>query len=161
MNTVRPIPEGYHSVTPYLCVSNAAEALAFYEAAFGARELFRHLKPDGRIGHAEIQIGDSRIMLADAFPEHDFHTPAHYGGSPIAIHLYVEDVDAIVNQAIRAGAHLVRQVSDQFYGDRNGTVDDPFGHRWFISTHVEDVSPDETERRAAAQAAVADNRDEV
>src|SRR5690606_33890364 len=108
----------------------------------------------------EIRIGDSRIMLADEFPEMAFRSPQHYHGSPIGIHLYVEDVDATVNRAIKAGAHLVQQVEDRFYGDRNGTVEDPFGHRWFVSTHIEDVSPDELERRAAAQAAAAQTRTE-
>lgn len=160
MNAVRPIPEGYHSVTPYLCVRNAAEALSFYKEAFGAEEMFRHQQPDGRVGHAEIRIGDSRIMLADEFPEIEFRSPQHYRGSPIGIHLYVEDVDATVNRAIKAGAHLVHQVKDQFYGDRNGTVEDPYGHRWFISTHVEEVSMEELERRAKAQAAATQTRTE-
>lgn len=160
MSTVKLIPEGYHSITPYLCVADATQALAFYKEAFGAEELFCMKQPDGRVGHAEIQIGDSRLMLADEFPEMEFRSPRHYQGSPIGIHLYVEDVDATVNRALKAGAHLLQQVKDQFYGDRNGSVEDPFGHRWFISTHIEDVSPAELERRAKAQAAAAQTRTE-
>lgn len=148
--TVKPIPEGYRSITPYLCVDGAAQAIDFYKRAFGATELFRMAQPDGRIGHAEIRIGDSRIMLADEYPDMDFRSPKHYGGSPIGIHLYVDDVDATVNRAIAAGAHLLKQVSDQFYGDRNGAVQDPYGHRWYVSTHIEDLSTEEIERRRAA-----------
>lgn len=148
--TVKPIPEGYRSITPYLCIDGAAQAIDFYKKAFGATELFRMAQPDGRIGHAEIGIGDSRIMLADEYPDMDFRSPKHYGGSPIGIHLYVDDVDATVNRAIAAGAHLLKQVSDQFYGDRNGAVQDPYGHRWYVSTHIEDLSTEEIERRRAA-----------
>lgn len=148
--TVKAIPDGYRSITPYLCIDGAAQAIDFYKKAFGATELFRMTRPDGRVGHAEISIGDSRIMLADEYPDMDFHSPKHYGGSPIGIHLYVEDVDATVNKALAAGAHLLKQVSDQFYGDRNGAVTDPYGHRWYVSTHIEDLSPEEIERRHAA-----------
>lgn len=153
MGSVKPIPDGYHNITPYLCIKDAAKALDFYKEAFGAEELFRMAQPDGRIGHAEIQIGDSRLMIADECPDMEFRSPQAYGGSPIGIHLYVEDVDATVNKALVAGAKLVKQVSDQFYGDRNGAVEDPFGHRWFISTHIEDLSPDEIGRRLEAQRA--------
>jgi PhnB protein len=147
---VRPVPEGYHTVTPYLCVRGAAQALEFYKKAFGARELMRIAQPDGRVGHAEIQIGDSRIMLADEFPEYGRRSPQSIGGSPVGIHLFVEDVDAMARQAIAAGAKVVRPVADQFYGDRLGMVADPFGHTWSISTHKEDVPPEEIRRRAAA-----------
>ena len=153
MSSVKPIPEGYHSITPYLCIKDAAKALDFYKEAFGAQELFRMAQPDGKIGHAEIQIGDSRLMIADECPDMEFRSPQAYGGSPIGIHLYVEDVDATVNMALVAGAKLVKQVNDQFYGDRNGTVEDPFGHRWFISTHIEDLSQEEICSRLEAQRA--------
>jgi PhnB protein len=150
-STVKPIPEGYHTVTPYLIVKGAARAIDFYVRAFGAKELFRMAQPDGRVGHAELQIGDSRVMLADEYPEIGAKSPQAYGGSAVTIHLYVPDVDAVVERAVAAGAQLTRPVADQFYGDRNGGVTDPFGHAWFVSTHVEDVSPEEIERRAAAQ----------
>ena len=145
---VRPIPEGYHAVTPYLSVVGAAQALDFYKRAFGASEVLRMPGPDGKIGHAEIRIGDSRVMLADEFPGMDFLSPRSRGGSPVHLHVYVEDVDARVAQAIEAGATLKRPVQDQFYGDRLGTVEDPFGHVWHIATHKEDLSPDELARRA-------------
>jgi PhnB protein len=147
---VRPVPEGYHTVTPYLCVKGAAQALEFYKKAFGATELMRIAQPDGRVGHAEIQIGDSHIMLADEFPEHGHRSPQSIGGSPVGIHLFVEDVDATTKQAIAAGAKVLRPVADQFYGDRLGMVADPFGHIWSIATHKEDLSPEEIQRRAAA-----------
>ncbi len=147
-SAVKPIPEGYHSVTPYLCVKGGARAIEFYERVFGAREIYRMMQPDGRVGHAELQIGDSRIMLADEAPDAGARSPQTIGGSPVTIHLYVEDVDATVARAVEAGARLTRPVKDQFYGDRNGGVVDPFGHVWFVSTHVEDVPPDELERRA-------------
>jgi PhnB protein len=136
---VKPIPEGYHTATPYLIAHNAAAAIEFYKNAFGATELFRMAQPDGRIGHAEIQIGDSHIMLADEFPEMGIHSPQHYGGSAVSILLYVADVDAVFAQAVAAGAKVDRPVADQFYGDRNGGVIDPFGHRWFVATHIKDV----------------------
>ncbi len=146
----KPIPEDYHSVTPYLCVRDAASAIEFYKKAFGATELMRMPDPSGKIGHAEIKIGDSHIMLADEFPEVSIRSPQSLGGSPVGIHLYVEDVDTIAAQAVAAGAKLVKEVKDQFYGDRNGTVEDPFGHVWYISTHKEDVSPEEMQKHAAA-----------
>ena len=148
---VQPIPAGYHTVTPYLIINGAADALAFYQQAFGAMELFRMPTPDGKIGHAEIKIGDSPIMLADESLEMGSRSPQSYGGSPVTIMLYVEDVDTVVNRAVFAGATLQRPVKDQFYGDRSGSVKDPFGHEWHIATHTEDVSPDEMNRRLEAQ----------
>jgi PhnB protein len=150
MTTVKPIPEGYHTVTPYLIVKNAARAIEFYKKAFGATELMRMAEPSGRIGHAEIRIGDSPIMLADEVPEMGFRSPESFGGSPVSILLYVEEVDAVFNQAVAAGAKVQRPVADQFYGDRTGGVTDPFGHIWYIATHKEDVSPEEMRKRAAA-----------
>lgn len=147
---VRPIPEGYHSVTPYLIVDGAAKAIEFYEQAFGASVQFRMDGPDGRVGHAELKIGDSYVMLADEHPEMGARGPKTVGGSPISLLLYVEDVDAIVERAVEAGAKLTRPVADQFYGDRTGSVEDPFGHAWYVATHVEDVSSEEMKRRASA-----------
>jgi len=147
---VKPIPEGYHAVTPYLIVNGGAKAIDFYKKAFGATELFRMAQPDGKIGHAEITIGDSPIMLADEAPQMGAKSPRSFGGSPVGIHLYVEDVDKIFNQAVAAGAKVERPVEDKFYGDRAGGIIDPFGHRWYISTHKEDVPPEELEKRAAA-----------
>ena len=145
---VKPIPDGHPAVSPYLIVNGAASALAFYGKAFGATERFRHSGPDGRIGHAEITIGDSVIMLADEHPEVGARGPGAYGGSPVMLHVYVEDVDAIARQAIAAGAKVVRPVQDQFYGDRSGSFEDPFGHVWHVATHVEDVSAEELSERA-------------
>ena len=145
-----PVPKGYRTVQPYLIVDGAAKALAFYKAAFGAKERMRLDAPGGRIGHAEIEIGDSVIMLADEAPQWDAHAPAKYGGSPVSIMIYVANVDAVVKKAIAAGAKLTREVKDQFYGDRSGGIDDPFGHHWHISTHIEDVSPKEMDRRMKA-----------
>ncbi len=147
---VKPIPEGYHSVTPYLIIEGAGEAIEFYKQAFGATELFRFAAPDGKIGHAEIKIGDSQIMLADAFPDMGYHGPKSLGGSPVSLMIYVEDVDTVFNQAVRAGATVKEAVSDKFYGDRIGTLTDPFGHVWHVSTHKEDVSLEEMEKRAKA-----------
>ena len=149
--TVKPIPEGYHAVTPYLTVKDAARAIEFYKKAFGAKEMFRFAQPDGTIGHAELKIGDSPIMLSDEAPEMGVKSPQSLGGTPITIYLYVEDVDAVVKRAVDAGAKLTRPVADQFYGDRNGTVADPFGHIWWVSTHKEDVSAEELKRRAESQ----------
>jgi PhnB protein len=148
---VKPIPDGYHSVTPYLSIRGAADAIEFYKRAFGATEVMRMAQPDGRVGHAELQIGDSRVMLADESPEMDFRSPKAIGGTPVMLHLYVEDSDAVVGRAVSAGAKLLRPVQDQFYGDRSGTVADPYGHVWHVSTHKEDLSMDEIGKRAAAQ----------
>ena len=148
---VKAIPEGYHTVTPYLILSGAGDAIAFYKKAFGAEEVMRIDGPGGRIGHAEIKIGDSRLMLADEHPEIGALSPKTVGGSPVSIHLYVEDVDRAIERAVAAGANLVRPVADQFYGDRVGGIEDPFGYRWFIATHKEDLTIDEIQRRAAAQ----------
>ena len=146
----KPIPDGYHTATPYLIVNDGAGAIEFYKKAFGATELMRMAQPDGKIGHAEIRIGDSPIMLADESPEMGARSPQSFGGSPVSILLYVEDVDAIFTQAVAAGAKVRRPVADQFYGDRTGGVEDPFGHVWYISTHTEGVSPEEMRKRAAA-----------
>lgn len=152
MSRAKPIPDGYHSVTPYLIVKDAVRALEFYKAAFGAKELMRMTQPDGRVGHAEIRIGDSPVMIADEFPEIGARSPETIGGTPVSLMLYVPDVDAVVARAVAAGAKLTRPVADQFYGDRNGIVSDPFGHTWFVATHIEDVSREEMERWAAAAA---------
>jgi PhnB protein len=147
---VKPIPEGYHSVTPYLSVKGGAAAIAFYEKAFGAKELFRMPAPGGKIGHAELQVGDCRIMLSDEAPEMGSRSPQTIGGSPVALMLYVDDVDATVKRALEAGATATRPVENQFYGDRSGGITDPFGHSWWVATHIEDVPPEEMEKRAAA-----------
>jgi PhnB protein len=152
---VKPIPDGYHSVTPYLIIGAAAEAIEFYKTAFGAIELMRMPAPGGKIGHAEIKIGDSPIMLADEFPEMGYKSPQTLGGSPVSIMIYVEDVDAVFDQAVGAGAKAQRPLKDKFYGDRMGTLEDPFGHVWHVSTHKEDVSAEEMERRAKAASAAA------
>jgi PhnB protein len=144
----KPIPDGYYTATPYLIVQGAAKAIDFYKQAFGATELMRLADPSGKVGHAEIKIGNSPIMLADEFPEMGARGPQSFGGSPVSICLYVEDVDARFNRAIAAGAKAVRPVKDQFYGDRSGTLTDPFGHTWTIATHKEDLSPEEINRRA-------------
>ena len=147
----KPIPDGYHAITPYLIVAGGAKALEFYRRAFGAIERERMQDPSGKIRHAEISIGDSRVMLADEHPEIGALGPATIGGSPVSIHLYVEDVDAVVSRAVAAGAKLTRPVADQFYGDRAGGITDPFGHHWHIATHKEDLTSAEIHRRAAAQ----------
>jgi PhnB protein len=147
---VKPIPDGYNGVTPYLIVDGAAQAIEFYKRAFGAVETFRMDGPQGKVGHAELKIGDSHVMLADEHPEMNARGPKTVGGSPISLVLYVEDVDAVVNRAVEAGAKLTRPVANQFYGDRTGGVEDPFGHAWYVATHVEDVSSEEMKKRAAA-----------
>ena len=144
---VKPIPDGYHTATPYLIIRNAAAALEFYKKALGAREVVRHPMPDGTIAHAEIQIGSSRIMVGEESPEQGFKSPQTLGGSGSGILLYVEDADAWFKRAVDAGGKVLRPVADQFYGDRTGTFTDPYGHVWTISTHIEDVSPEEMERR--------------
>jgi PhnB protein len=146
---VKPIPDGYHSITPYLICKGAAKALDFYKKAFGAEELMR-FDMGGSIGHAEIKIGNSIVMLADEHPQMGHKSPQSYGGTAVSIVLHVEDVDARAKQAIAAGAKVVRPVEDQFYGDRAGTVTDPFGHVWTITTHKEDVAPEEMKKRMAA-----------
>ena len=150
MSKVKPIPEGYHTATPYLIIKNAARAIDFYKKAFGATEHMRMADPSGRVMHAEIQIGDSRIMIADEFPEMGARSPESLGGSPVSIFLYVEDVDALAKQATSAGAKVLMPVQDQFWGDRYGKLTDPFGHVWDIATHKEDVAPEEIHKRAAA-----------
>ena len=145
--TVKPIPDGYHTVTPYLICRGAAKALEFYKSAFGATEVMRLDGPGGAIMHAEIQIGDSRIMMADEFPEMNAIAPQSPGSSGVSICLYVEDADSMVAQATAAGAKIQRPLQDQFYGDRMATLEDPFGHVWSIATHIEDVSPEEIQRR--------------
>lgn len=147
---VNPIPDGYHTATPYLILKDAARGIDYYKRAFGATELFRMAGPDGKIGHAEILIGNSHIMLADEAPQMGARSPQSYGGTPVSILLYVEDVDAVFNQAISAGGTVQRPVEDQFYGDRMGGLTDPFGHAWYVSTHKEDVPMEELEKRAAA-----------
>ena len=144
---VRAIPDGYHAITPYLVVNGAGKAIDFYKTVFGAREKFRMDGPGGRIAHAEIEIGDSVIMLADENPQHGALSPATVGGTPVSIMLYVEDVDRVAETLTKAGAKTLRPVQDMFYGDRSGGFEDPFGHRWHVSTHIEDVSPEEIERR--------------
>jgi PhnB protein len=145
---VKPIPQGYHSVTPYLIFDDAAGAIEFYKKALGAVELMRFPAPNNRIGHAEIKIGDSPVMLADENAEMNARSPRTIGGSPVSLMVYVEDVDARVAQAVAAGAKITRPVANQFYGDRTGGIEDPFGYHWYIATHVEDVSMDELKRRA-------------
>jgi PhnB protein len=147
---VKPIPDGYSSVTPYLFIREAAKAIEFYKKAFGAKELFRFPGPDGRLGHAEIQIGNARIMMADEHPEVNARSPQTIGGSAGLTLLYVEDVDSRFQQAIAAGGKVVRPLQDQFYGDRSGTLVDPFGHVWTIATHKEDVSMEEMNKRMEA-----------
>lgn len=151
--SVSPIPNGYRAVTPYLIVDGGDRALAWYAEAFGARELMRLSAPEGRVGHAEIEIGDSRIMLADENPQMGAKGPAAFGGSPVTLHLYVPDVDMVVAKAVAIGAEVKSQPEDKFYGDRMASLADPFGHVWHVATHIEDVTPQEIERRLAAMAA--------
>ncbi len=147
--TVKAIPDGYHTVTPYLIIKGAAKAIDFYKRAFGATELFR-MEHDGKIGHAEIKIGDSPIMLADEQTEMGFKSPPTLGGTPVSILLYVDDVDSFFSRALAEGAKEDRAVEDKFYGDRGGTLTDPFGHMWHVATHKEDVTPEEMQKRIAA-----------
>ena len=149
MAKVEPIPDGYPQVTPYLCIDGAEAAIEFYVQVFGATERMRMAAPDGKIGHAELQIGDSVIMLSDEAPEGGFRSPTAVGGTPVMISVYVEDVDAVFDRAVSAGAQPLRPVEDQFYGDRLGQFEDPFGHRWSVASHVEDVPPEEMAKRAA------------
>lgn len=152
MATVQAIPDGYPQVTPYLCVDGAAAAIDFYSRVFGATERMRMGGPDGKVGHAELQIGSGLVMLADEFPDMGQRSPKALGGSPVTVSLYVEDVDAVFARALEAGATEVRPVTDQFYGDRVGQFSDPWGHLWSVATHVEDVSPEEMAQRAEAMA---------
>jgi PhnB protein len=145
---VKPVPEGYNTVTPYLAVEDAAEAIEYYKKAFGAKERVRMDTPDGKIGHAELEIGDSLVMLADPFPQASTRPPKELGGTTVSVFLYVEDVDAVVKQAVDAGATVTMEVADQFWGDRFGSITDPFGHSWSVATHVEDVPPEEMAERA-------------
>ncbi|HXW75680.1 MAG TPA: VOC family protein [Steroidobacteraceae bacterium] len=148
--TAKAIPDGYRTATPYLIVKGAADAIEFYQRAFGATEMLRMADPQGRVGHAEIKIGDSVIMLADEHPAMGYRGPRSLGGSSVSILLYLEDVDSVFERAVKAGAKPQRPVANQFYGDRSGTLEDPFGHVWTVATHVEDVSPEEMKRRAQA-----------
>jgi PhnB protein len=152
MANVKPIPDGYPQVTPYLAVNDANAAIDFYTTVFGARERMRMDAPGGKVGHAELQFGDSLVMLADEFPEMGNRSPRSVGGTPVTISVYVDDVDAAFDRALRAGAKELRPLENQFYGDRTAQIEDPFGHRWSISTHIEDVPPDEMQRRAAEMA---------
>ena len=143
----KPIPEGYHTLSAYLAVDDAAKAIDWYKTAFGAEEVVRMHGPDGKVGHAELQIGDSKLMLSDPFPQSSTTPPKEMGGSTAGLFMYVEDVDAVVKKAVDQGATVVMEVADQFWGDRFGTISDPFGHTWSIATHVEDLSPEEIEER--------------
>jgi PhnB protein len=146
---VEPIPQGYPRVTPYLIIDGASAAIDFYTSVLGATERMRMPAPDDRVGHAELEVGDSVIMLADESPEMDARSPGTVGGTPVSLHVYVEDADRVFERAVEAGATSLRPVEDRFYGDRSGSFEDPFGHRWHVATHVEDVPPDEMETRAA------------
>jgi PhnB protein len=148
-NKVNYIPKGYNTVTPYICVNGADRAIEFYKKVFGAEEVMRMPYGD-KVGHAELRIGDSKIMLSDEYPEMDVRGPMAIGGSPVTISVYVEDVDAVVQRAVSAGAKIIRPVENQFYGDRTGQIQDPFGHKWSIGTHIEDVSREEMEKRLQA-----------
>jgi PhnB protein len=145
---VKPIPDGYPVLNPYLIVSDGAAAIAFYERVFGAKLRLRLGGPGGKVGHAELAVGSGLIMLADEYPDMGARSPATVGGSPVILHIYTEDVDQAVQRAVEAGARVIRPVEKAFYGDRTGMMADPFGHLWSIATHVEDVSPEEIERRA-------------
>jgi PhnB protein len=152
---VKPIPDGYHTVTPYLAVDDAAAAIEYYQKAFGAKERVRMDTPDGKIGHAELEIGDALVMLSDPFPQASTRPPKELDGTSASVFMYVEDVDAVVKKAVDEGATVTMEVENQFWGDRFGTVTDPFGHVWSIATHVEDVPPEEmAERAKAAMAAM-------
>ncbi len=146
---VSAIPKGYNSITPYLTISNANSAIDFYKRVFDAKEMMRMERQGGKIGHAELKIGDSKIMLSDECPEMNTSGPQTYGGSAVTIHLYVKNVDAVVERAVAAGAKLMRPVEDMFYGDRGGMFIDPYGHQWYVATHIEDVTPAKMKKRAA------------
>lgn len=151
MADVKPIPDGYPQITPYLIVDGASEAIDFYGKVFGSSERMRMPAPGGKIGHAELELGDTLIMLADVTPDMENRDPRAFGGSPVIMSVYVEDADAVFDRAIEAGAKEIRPLENQFYGDRSGQFEDPFGHRWSVATHVEDVSPEEMQKRAAQQ----------
>ena len=146
----KPIPEGYNTVSPYLAVDDADAAIEYYKKAFGAEETMRMHWPNGKVGHAELKIGDSRVMLSDPFPQASTTPPKELGGTSASIFMYVEDVDAVVQKAVDAGATVTMEVEDQFWGDRFGSITDPFGHNWSIATHVEDLTPEEIEERGKA-----------
>jgi PhnB protein len=150
MAEVSPIPDGYHSVTPYLIVGGASDAIDFYAAAFGTKERVRVPGPGGLVGHAELELGDAIVMLADEYPEMGVGSPRSIGGSAVIVHIYVDDVDATFERAVGAGAEVLQAPEDKFYGDRGAQVRDPFGHVWSIATHIEDVAAEEMQRRAAA-----------
>jgi PhnB protein len=150
MGTVKPIPEGYHNVTPYLYVRGAAAAIDFYKSVFGATEIVRMAGPNGRIMHAEMKIGDSIVMLGDENPQMGVLSPQTVGGFSTGLHVYVEHVDAVVQKMIDSGAKLVRPIKNQFYGDRSASLLDPFGHMWSVATHIEDVAPEEMKKRMTA-----------
>jgi PhnB protein len=150
MSPVKPIPDGYPQVSPYLVVDDAAKAIDFYTKVLGAKERMRMPAPGGKVGHAELQIGDSVVMLADAFPDMGYESPKKIGGTSVTISVFVDDVDKTFATALETGAKELRAVENQFYGDRSGQFEDPFGHRWSVATHVEDVSPEEMGKRAAA-----------
>ena len=154
---VEPIPEGYNTISPYLAVDDAEKAIEYYKKAFGAEETVRMNGPDGKIGHAELKIGDSHVMLSDPFPQSSTTPPAELGGTSGSIFMYVEDVDAVVQKAVDAGATVTMEVEDQFWGDRFGSITDPFGHNWSIATHVEDLTPAEIEERGKAAMAAMTN----
>jgi PhnB protein len=147
---VQPIPDGYNTVSPYLAVDDAERAIEYYKKAFGAEETVRMNAPDGRIGHAELKIGESHLMLSDPFPESSTKPPTELGGTSVSVFMYVEDVDAVVQKAVDQGATVTMEVEDQFWGDRFGSITDPFGHNWSIATHIEDLTPEEIEERGKA-----------
>jgi len=151
-NKVKPVPDGYHNVTPYLSMKGAAAAIDFYKRAFGAIEVMRMPQPDGRVGHAELKFGDSYVMLSDEFPELQVVGPKTVGNTTVGILLYVDDVDKTVERAVALGATIKKPVQDQFYGDRNATLEDPFGHKWTVAVHIEDVTPEQMKERMAAMA---------
>lgn len=146
---VLAVPKGYHTITPCLTINQAAQAIDFYKKAFAAKETMRFEQPDGKIAYSELKIGDAKIMLGDERPDMGAYGPKKWGGTPVSMHLYVKDVDSTVDKALSAGATLVRPVENQFYGDRTGTVEDPFGHKWHISTHIENVTPAKMKKRMA------------
>ncbi|HWF06375.1 MAG TPA: VOC family protein [Candidatus Angelobacter sp.] len=151
-NKVKPIPEGYNSITPYLVIKGAAAAIDFYKQAFGAVEIMRMPQPDGRVGHAELKFGNSIVMMADEYPEMQVVGPKTLGNTSVGLLLYLDDVDKAVERAVSLGATIKKPIADQFYGDRTGTIEDPFGHKWTLAVHIEDVTPEEMQRRMEAQA---------